>query len=116
LGAAGLVWVLAWVLVGAGRWCRWRWAAWLAPLVVLGVCCLGAAGTEQATSYHPDLAVAIADAEVSRLPEVASTIPGRLAVGDHVRILEARDGWCRVRRAGGDGWVPARAVVRLLAP
>lgn len=71
----------------------------------------------EATDDHPDAVVLDAVVDVREGPGEHLPVAFELQGGSHVRVLDQRSGWLRVRLPGGlEGWAKVEAIARLHEP
>lgn len=136
LAGQALAWISlisAWLMVGTVALRRWRdrnespaasGATWGigGALVLVFALVFGIGGGLHALAIsadedHPDAVVLDAVVDVREGPGAHLPVAFALQGGSHVRVLDQRSGWLRVRLPGGlEGWATVDSIARLYQP
>ncbi|KIG18128.1 BatE protein [Enhygromyxa salina] len=132
LAGQALAWislVSAWLLVGTVVVRRWRARKGASEtrgiggaLVLVFALVFGMGGGLHALAIsadadHPDAVVLDAVVDVREGPGAHLPVAFTMQGGSHVRVLDQRSGWLRVRLPGGlEGWVAVDSIARLYQP
>ena len=108
--AAFLLILAGWGAGGKAVYRNWAVGIFASLLLLAAV----AAGSQMAGPYSRDRAVVVAgELKLRTLPAAAGKVETTLPGGGTAQIVDARDGWSRIKINGRDGWVESFRIERI---